>query len=153
MAALDIPGVGEPVGQVIRRVMTFGGAAESPTVSIGSGTGVTALFNINEPNVFVQSIEPQVIIITSTSATANLLIGDEVDSDGYWTDTLLVVGSTSAVFNNMATTVGYAAGKLYTVTDTIDLVKNTAVASVGKVKLRITYWRNADTNLNVATSS
>lgn len=151
--ALDIPGVGEPVGQVMKRVMTFGGSAESPTVSIGSGTGVTALFNINEPNVYVQSIEPQVIIITSTNASANILIGDEVDSDGYWTDTLLNVGATSAVFANMATTVGYAAGKLYTTTDTIDLVKNTAVASVGKIKLRITYWRNADTNLNVATSS
>jgi len=153
MAALEIPGVGEPLGQTQVRIMTFGASGESPTVNIGSGTGTTALFNINEPNVFVEKIESQVVLKISSAGTGAMTIGDSDDVDGYWTDTLLLITTTAAVFNNMATTVAYAQGRLYTATQTIDLIKASAIASVGKVRLRISYFRNADTNIKPATST
>jgi hypothetical protein len=153
MAALDIPGVGENLGKHIR-IMTFGAVGESPDVAIGSGTGTTALVNINEPNVFVESIESQVVLAIATAGSlVAMTIGDGDDVDGYWTDTLQNVAATSAVFANQASSLGYFGGKLYTVTDTIDLKKVVAKASVGKVRLRVRYWRGVDTNLNPATST
>jgi hypothetical protein len=155
MTALNIPGVGEPVGQRLQRIMTFGASGESPDVSIGSGTGTTALININEPNVFVVGIEPQLVmkICTAGTGVVAMTIGDGTSVAGYWTDTALNVAATSAVFANMATSAVFSQGKLYTTSDTIDLVKGAAFASAGKMRLRITYVRNADTNLNPATSS
>lgn len=155
MAALEIPGIGEPLGQRQVRVLTFGASGESPDVIIGSGTGTTALVNIQEANVFVENVESQVVmkVCTAAAGAVAMTIGDSDDVDGYWTDTLLNVAATSAVFANMATTVGYAAGRLVTSTLSINLVKASALASAGKVRLRITYVRNADTNLNAATSS
>jgi len=152
--AIDIPGVGESLGR-FSKIMTFGASGESPDVTIGSGTGTTALININEANVFVENLESQVVLKVCTAGTGavSMTIGDGTDVDGFWTDTLLNVAATSGVFANMATTVAFSQGKLYTSSDTIDLVKAAALASAGKVRLRITYRRGTDTNLNPATSS
>jgi hypothetical protein len=150
--AINIPGVGEGLGRFIR-VFTFGTSTASPDVVITSGTGVTTLVSIDEPNVFVESIDLQVIEALATAGSGISLIGDEVDSDGFWTDTLGNFAATAAVFNNMATSVGYGGGKLYTVTDTIDFVRGIATAKKGLVKARITYSRGNDTTLNSATST
>jgi len=154
MSALNIPGVGESLGR-FSKIVTFGASGESPDVTIGSGTGTTALININESDVFVENLESQVVmkICTAGTGAVAMTIGDGTDVDGYWTDTLLNVAATSAVFANMATTVAFSQGKLYTSCDSIDLVKASALASAGKVRLRITYRRGADTTLNPATSS
>ena len=154
MSALEIPGIGEPLGQTIKRVVSFGATGESADVTIGSGTGTTALINIQEPNVFVKSVEKQVVVAvcTATGGIA-MTIGDSDDVDGYWTDTLLLETTTETAWANQATTVGYAQGRLVTSSLSINLVKGTALASAGKVRLRITYIRNADTNLNPSTSS
>lgn len=155
MSALEIPGIGEPLGQRIMREVSFGASGESPDVTIGSGTGTTALVNIQEPNVFIDNVESQVVVKVCTAGTGAvaMTIGDSDDVDGYWTDTLLNVAATAAVWSNMSTTVGYGAGRLVTSTLSINLTKGAALASAGKVKLRITYYRNADTDLNAATSS
>ena len=133
--------------------MTFGATGESPDVSIGSTTtGAVALININEPNVFVHSIESQVVVAFDGATSLEFSIGDGDDSDGYWTDTLFVPTSSGAVFGNMASSVGYAAGKLYTGSDTIDLTI-TGGLTAGKAKLRIDYSLGVDTDLAPATSS
>ena len=154
MAALEIPGVGEALGRHIRE-FSFGASGESPDVTIGSGTGTTALVNIQEPNVFIEDLETQVVIAVCTASTGavSMTIGDSDDVDGYWTDTLLNVAATSGDFANMTTTVAYAQGHLVTSTLSINLIKGSALASAGKVKCRITYWRGVDTDLNPATSS
>jgi hypothetical protein len=153
MSALNIPGIGKRIGQHWLAVMTFGATGESPDVSIGStSTGVVALFNVNESDVFVHSIEKQVVIAFDGATTLAFEIGDGDDSDGFWTDTLFDFASSGAVFANMASSVGYAAGKLYTGSDTIDLTI-TGGLTAGKAKLRIDYTLGADTDLAPATSS
>lgn len=148
MAALVIPGKAEALGR-FTRTLTWGVAAESPDVSVASA-GTYALINVNEPNVFVEKIESQVVI--AHTATAVITIGDSSDVDGYWTDTLYQLGTSAAVFNAPATTVGYAAGKLYTSSQAIN-VTITGTMAAGKSKLRVTYVRGADTDLGPATSS
>jgi len=151
--AISIPGVGEGLSKFVTRTFTFGTATASPDVSVTTGTGLTTLVNINEANVFVKSFDLQVIEVLATAGTAANTIGDSDDADGYWTDTLANLAATAAVFANMATSVAYAGGRLYTVTDVISLTRGTAGAKKGLVKARIQYMRNADTNLNPATST
>jgi len=150
--AIDIPGVGEGLGRFVR-MFTFGTATASPDVAFTTGTGTTTLVSVKEANVLVESIDLQVVEAAATAGSGGNLIGDGVDTDGYWTDTLADFASTAAVFNNMSTSVGYGAGKLYTTTDTIDFVHAPATAKKGLVRARITYSRGADTNLNPATST
>jgi len=150
MAALNIPSEGERVGRYMRTV-TFGTATASPDVTITTtGTQTVALANINEANVFVEKVEAQVI--EALTSTVTITIGDGDDADGYWTDTLFLPASTAATFNVADTTVGYAAGKLYTSSDTIDIVA-TGANSAGLAKVRITYFRGADTDLAPDTST
>ena len=150
--AITIPGEGEKVGRYIR-AFTIGLAAESPDVDLSTSTGTLTvnLVNITEPNVFVHRIDKQVVMQFDT-ATLTFTIGDSTDPDGYWTDTLFNLSASGSVFDNMATSVGYGAGKLYTSTQAIQLVQSTKI-SAGKAKLLIEYERGADTDLNPATSS
>lgn len=149
MAALNIPGIGERIGPRYQRVVTFGASGESPDVSFSTSTGDFALINVNEPNVFVHKIEAQNIVALDTTA---ITVGDTSDADGFWTDTLLG-HTTSAVFNSPATTVGYAAGKLYTSSQAINVNIATAAPTTGKIKFRVEYSRGVDTDLAPATSS
>jgi hypothetical protein len=156
MAALDIPGVGEPFGVTIIREFTVGASGESPDVTLSSAAAQVAIVNINEPNVFVEDIMAscQITIATNNTGVIGLAIGDGTDTDGWWTAATLPTSSAAApVYANMATSMGFYGGKLYATTDTIDIGKTIAVASVGKLELRITYQRSADTNLNPATAS
>jgi hypothetical protein len=153
MARLSIPGIGEGLRRMQRRTFTFGASSGSPDVTITTGTGTTALIDINEANVFVKSIEYQVLEAISVSGAGGLTLGDGDDVDGYWTDTLFNGYATDAGFENMATSVAYSGGKLYTASDSIDLTKTVARAAGGKVKVRVNYFRNADTNLNPAAST
>jgi hypothetical protein len=153
MAALNIPGIGEALGRNYMRVMTFGATGESPDVSIASTTtGAVVLANVNEADVFVHDIEKQVVIAFDGATSLEFTVGDGDDVDGYWTDTLFVPTTSDAVFGNMATTVGYAQGKMYTSSDTIDL-GITGGLTAGKAKLRFTYSRGVDTDLAPATGS
>lgn len=153
MAALDIPGIGEALGRNWMRVMSFGATGESPDVSIASTTtGAVVLANLNEANIFVHDIEKQIIIPFDGATSLAFEIGDGDDSDGYWTDTLLVPTTSDAVYGNMASTVAYAQGKLYTSSDTIDLIV-TGGLTAGKANLRFTYSRGVDTDLAPATGS
>jgi len=148
MAALIIPGEAEAVGRFVRE-LTWGVSGESPDVSVASA-GTYSLINVNEANVLVEKIESQVVI--AHTATAVITIGDSSDVDGYWTDTLYELGTSAAVFNSPATTVGYAAGRLYTSSQSIDVVI-TGTMAAGKSKLRVTYSRGVDTSIGPATSS
>jgi hypothetical protein len=148
MAALNIPGVGERIGPIYQRVMTYGATAESPDVSFATATGDVILININEANVFVYSLEAQNVIAYDTTA---MIVGDGDDTDGWWTDTLLD-HTTDGVFN-WTTGVGYGTGKLYTSSDTIDINVSVAKATTGKTKFRITYQRGVDTDISQAASS
>ena len=148
MAALIIPGEAEAVGRFVRE-LTWGVSGESPDVSVASA-GTYSLININEANVLVEKIENQVVV--AHTATAVITIGDSSDVDGYWTDTLYELGTSAAVFNSPATTVGYAAGRLYTSSQSIDVVI-TGTMAAGKSKLRVTYSRGVDTSIGPATSS
>lgn len=153
MAALDIPGIGEVPGRVYQRVVTFGDTGESPDVGIASTTtGAVALINLNEANIFIHNLEKQVVVAFDGATSLEFSLGDGDDPDGFWTDTLFVPTTSDAVFGNMASTVAYAQGHLYTSSDTIDLTI-TGGLSAGKGKLRVTYSRGVDTDLNPATGS
>jgi len=144
--AVNIPQIGDELGYHVM-AFTFGVASDSPDVEISSSTGAQALVNINDVNVQVMKVETQVVKAFDGATTLAFTIGDDVDSDGYWTDTLFVFSSTAAVFNSPATTVGYADGRLYTSTDTIDLVV-TGGMTAGSAKMRITYLLGADSDLS-----
>ncbi len=153
MAVLEIPGIGEALGRNYMRAMTFGATGESPDVSIASTTtGAVVLANLNEANIFVHNIEKQIVIPFDGATTLALEIGDGDDPDGYWSDTLMNPTTSDAVYGNMASTVTYALGKLYTSSDTIDLTV-TGGLTAGKAKLRFTYSRGVDTDLAPATGS
>jgi hypothetical protein len=152
MAALDIPGIGERTGERYIRVVDFGYTGENVDVEVAA-TGDVALININEPNVFVHSLDKQVVQVFNSGASHKVIIGDCDDSDGYWTDTLFLSTTCDAVFANAATTVAYAAGKLYTATDIIAVNFSTAAPTAGRARLRIEYSRGVDTDLAPATSS
>ncbi len=147
--AVNIPQIGDELGYHVM-AFTFGVASDSPDVEISSSTGAHALVNINDVNVQVMKVETQVVKAFDGATTLAFTIGDDVDSDGYWTDTLFVFSSTAAVFNSPATTVGYADGRLYTSTDTIDLVV-TGGMTAGSAKMRITYLLGADSDLSPNT--
>jgi hypothetical protein len=156
--AINIPGAGERLGREYIRAFTFGNSSDAEialdTGLLATGTSTYGLVNINEPGVFVKSLELQVVAKFTTS-TGTFIIGDSDDPDGYWTDTLFNGAATGAVFGNMATSVGYAAGKVYTSTHVINLTKGDAAASaisassLGKAKIR--YIRGCDTDLNANT--
>lgn len=157
--AVNIPNIGDGrVGDFRIMAFTFGCSSDAEvqldTNVQATGEFTYALVNLNEPNVFIKSVDLQVVSKLTTS-TGTFVIGDGTDTDGYWTDTLLVGTTTSAVFNNMSTSVGYGAGKLYTAADTIDLVKGAAAASAistsSLVKCRVSYIRGADTDLSPNT--
>jgi len=148
MAALIIPGEAEAVGRFTRE-LTWGVSGESPDVSVASA-GTYSLINVNEANVFVEKIESQVVI--AHTSTAVITIGDSDDVDGFWTDCLYLPNSSGATFNAPATTVGYAAGRLYTSSQSIDVVI-TGTMSAGKSKLRVVYSRGMDTSIGPATGS
>jgi len=156
--AINIPGVGERLGREYVRAFTFGNSSDAEialdTGLLATGATTYALVNINEPNVFIKGIDVQ-IVAKFTTSTGTFVIGDGTDTDGFWTDTLFNGAATGAVFGNMATSVGYGAGKLYTSTDTIDLVKDNAAASTistaSLAKARVHYIRGCDTNLQANT--
>ena len=148
MAALIIPGEAEAVGRFVRE-LTWGVSGESPDVSVASA-GTYSLISVNEANVLVEEIESQVVI--AHTATAVITIGDSDDVDGFWTDCLYLPNSSGATFNAPATTVGYAAGRLYTSSQSIDVVI-TGTMSAGKSKLRVVYSRGMDTSIGPATGS
>lgn len=152
MSALDIPGIGERIGDRYIRTVSFGFTGETVDVEIAA-TGDAAVININEPNVFVHSLEKQVAAVLAAAATFQIIIGDCDDSDGYWTDTLFLSTTCDGVFANAGTTVAYAAGKLYTTTDIIAVNNAGSALTAGNCKLRIEYSRGVDTDLAPATSS
>ena len=142
MAALNIPGIGEEAGKRYIRVLTVGVSTASPNVTATSGDNI--IVNINEANVFVEGIELQ--IVEAFTSTAVHMIGDSVDSDGWWTDTILIPATSTAVFNAASSAMAYHNGKLYSSTDTI-LWNQTGATAAGLAKLRITYQRGVDTDL------
>jgi len=152
---INIPGIGEELGVEYTRMTSFGLSSNAEialdTCIQSTALAQYALVNINEPNVFIKNVEIQVAA-ELTSSTGLFTIGDTDDVDGYWTDTLIVGTATSAVWANMATTVAYAQGKLYTSSSVIELGNTgAAVSAVGSaclVNLRVTYKRGCDTNLN-----
>lgn len=153
--AIDIPGVGERLGQVYVRAFTFGNSTGAEvaldTGLLATGTSVYGLININEPGVYVKDFQLQ-IVSKFTTSTGTFIIGDTDDEDGYWTDTLFAGTATGAVFGNMATTVGYAAGHVYTAPGVINLTKKLAAASAASAsslaKAKIIYIRGCETDLN-----
>lgn len=147
MAALVIPGVGERVGRMYQRVVTFGVSGESPDVNVTS-QAVWPVININEANVMVHKLERQVVVAFDTTV---ITIGDTDDADGYWTDTLF--GHTTAGVFDECSGAAYEAGRLYTSSQAINVTIGTADHTTGKAKLRITYSRGADTDLAPAASS
>jgi len=159
MGALNIPGVGERVGREYARVVSFGSISSADvqlsSTELSTAGGTVALININEPNVFIKSLEFQVAgKLTSSSGT--FTIGDSDDVDGFVTDTLLVGTSTGAVWSNMSSGVGYAAGKVYTSSGVINVTKAGAAVPAasqltGLCNVRVRYVRNADTDLNPST--
>ena len=150
MTALSIPGIGERTGERYQRVVDFGFTGEDADVIVTAAADYP-LININEPNVMVHKLDKQVVIPFGATATFTLTIGD-TDVDGYWTDTLFLSTTCDAVFANVASTVAYAAGRLYTSTDVINLT-NSIVINAGRARLRIEYSRGVDTDLAPATSS
>jgi hypothetical protein len=153
MSALNIPGIGERTGERYIRTVDFGFTGETGVDVEIAATGDVALININEPNVFVHSLDKQVVAVLNAAATFTINIGDGADSDGYWTDTLFLSTTCDAVFANAGTTVAYAAGKLYTTTDVINVNNAGSALTAGHVKLRIEYSRGVDTDLAPATAS
>lgn len=149
MAVLKIPGIGEETGITYMRQMTWGHSDESPDVTCATG-GTEPIISITEANVFVEKLEAQVVV--ANTGTTVLIIGDGDNTDGWWTNALYGVGSSAAVYNSPDSSVGYAAGKLYTSSDTIDIVF-TGLLAAGKNRMRITYHRGADTDLIPDTSS
>ena len=155
---MNIPGIGEETGVEYTRMSSIGASTGAEialdTVFLSTTATSYAMININEPNVLVKSIELQVAAVLTTS-TGTFTIGDTADGDGYWTDTLLVPTTTGAVWSNMATSVGYGAGKLYTTSDVISLVKAGAAASAlgasSLLNFRVTYRRGMDTDLQPST--
>ena len=153
MSALNIPGIGERTGERYIRTVDFGFTGETGIDVALAATGDVALININEPNVFVHSLDKQVRTVFNAASTFALAIGDCDDSDGYWSDTLFLSTTCDAVFANAGTTVAYAQGKLYTTTDIIGVNVSGAAVTAGNCRLRIEYSRGVDTDLNPATSS
>lgn len=153
MSALNIPGIGERTGERYIRTVDFGFTGETGVDVALAATGDAALVNINEPNVFVHSLDKQVIAVFNAAATFTVNIGDCEDDDGYWSDTLFLSTTCDAVFANAGTTVAYAAGKLYTTTDIIAVNIATSALTAGHARLRIEYSRGVDTDLAPATSS
>lgn len=149
MAALTIPGIGERTGLTYIRTMTWGHSSESPDVGCTTG-GTVPIIRITEANVFVEKLEAQVV--EANTGTTVLVIGDGDNTEGWWTDTLYLLDSSAPVYNVPTTAIGYAAGKLYTSSDTIDIVF-TGVLAAGKNKMRVSYHRSADTDLVPADSS
>lgn len=158
MSAIQIPGVGEKIGVEYIRAGTFGGSSDADvqfdTLVLSTSAGVYPIVNINEPGVWVEGIEVQVVSKLTTS-TGTFVIGDSDDADGYWTDTLLIGTSTGAAFNKSASTVGYAGGKVYNSSHVINVTKGGAAASASVssslVKYRVRYMRGCDINLNANT--
>lgn len=156
--AINIPGVGERLGREYVRAFTFGNSSDAEvaldTGLLATGTSTYALVNLNEPGVYVKDIQLQ-IAAKFTTSTGTFTIGDSDDVDGYWTDTLFNGAATGAVFGNMATTVGYAAGKVYNSSGVINLTKALAAASATSAtslaKAKIRYIRGCDTDLNANT--
>jgi hypothetical protein len=153
MAALDIPGIGERIGDRYTRIVDFGFTGETGIDVALAATGDVALININEPNVFVHKLDKQVRTVFNAAATFTINIGDCDDSDGYWSDTLFLSTTCDAVFANAASTLAYWNGKLYTATDIIAVNVATNAVTAGSCRLRIEYTRGMDTDLSPATSS
>lgn len=147
--AVNIPQIGDVLGSHVM-AFTFGVSSDSPDVDISTVAGAQALVNINDVNIRVEKVETQVVTAFDGATSLAFTIGDGDDADGYWTDTLMDFASTAAVFNSPATTVGYAAGKTYTSTDTIDLTV-TGGMTAGKAKVRISYRIGVDTDLDADT--
>ena len=144
--AIELPGKGEEAGKIYVRAFTAGVSSDSPEVILTSGD--VALVNFNEANIFVQKLEAQVI--NAFTSTCVFIIGDSADSDGWWTDTEFNCSATAANFNVAASTVGFASGKLYSSTSAI-LTNIAGAPAAGKAKFRITYMRDADTDLSPST--
>ncbi len=144
MSALIIPGFGEKPGGVYRKVVSFG---VSTTNDVVVAAGDNAIINITAPGVFIEGLEKQ--CITGFTASCALLMGDSADSDGWGTDTAMNLAASAAVFSNLAASMAYAGGKLYTDTDAI-LFNITGAPAAGQAKVRVTYQVGvSDTNLNV----
>jgi hypothetical protein len=152
MGALNIPGVGERVNREYTRVVSFGSIAAADvqlsSTELSTAGGTVALININEPNVEIKELAFQVAGKLTTSS-GTFTIGDSDDPDGFVTDTLLVGTATGARFNVMASSVGYAGGKVYTSPGVINVTKAGAAVPAasqltGICNVRVRYIRNAD---------
>jgi hypothetical protein len=150
MSALEIPGIGERIGERYQRIIDFGFTGEASVDVVVTAAGAYPVVNINEPNVFIHKIDKQVVADFNSTAVCGD-IGD-TDVDGYWTDCLFLPAATQAVFANVTTTVAYAAGRLYTTTDVINVTLTNAVTE-GNARLLIEYSRGVDTDITPATSS
>jgi len=154
MSALNIPGIGERIGERYIRKVDVGFLGETGIdVALSSATGDVAIININEPNVFVHSLKKQQRVPFTAGATFKIIVGDCNDSDGYWTDTLYLTTTCDAVFVEAGTTAAYAMGHLYTTTDIIAVNQSEVVVTGGSARFLIEYTRGVDTDLSPATSS
>jgi hypothetical protein len=147
--AFNIPQIGDELGEHVAAFTVGLSSDTSVDVNFSTSTGVNAI--VNDVNVLVKDISAQIITAFDGATSLAFEIGDGDDSDGYWTDTLLVFSSSGAVFSNPASTLAYSAGKLYTSTDTIDVTITGGVLTAGKAKFLITYELGADTNLAPGT--
>ena len=159
MGALNIPGVGERVNREYTRVVSFGSIASADvqlsSTELSTAGGTVALININEPNVEIKELAFQVAGKLTTSS-GTFTIGDSDDADGFVTDTLLIGTATGARFQEMASTVGYTGGKVYTSSGVINVTKAGAAVPAasqltGLCNVRVRYVRNADSGINPST--
>jgi len=153
MTKLYIPGEGERIGPTYQRIVTVGNSTgDSPDVNTQSASAVFPIVEITEANVMVHNVEVQIVDTFIDSGVYT--IGDTTDPDGFWTDTLFNTAS-SAVFANMATTVAYAQGRLYTAAQSIDVTRsgNIGTNTEGLAKIRVTYSRGVDTDLAPSTGT
>jgi hypothetical protein len=138
--AVNIPQIGDELGYHVM-AFTFGVASDSPDVEISSSTGAQALVNINDVNVQVMKVETQVVKAFDGATTLAFTIGDDVDSDGYWTDTLVRISSTRLC--SILPPLRWICRRTFVHhTDTIDLVVTGGMTAVS-AKMRITYLLGA----------
>jgi len=143
MAAISIPQEGQRFlgekPQVIKVAKVSIGVAASNDVVFDAIESL-AVFNV-PANCLV--LEVAIYTPTAWTATAILDVGDGVDPNG-WLATAKVaptVAQTDGVLkrSTLPTAEAYAAGKLYTAADTIDVAIGTAIPAVGQSNIFITY--------------
>jgi len=142
MTAFNLPQIGDAIGRH-SAVFTFGPSSDAE-VAISSATGAQAIININEPGVMIHDMKIQIVTAFDGDTSLELTIGD-TDVDGFMTDTLFGWGSSGAVYANLASTLAYALGRVYTTSDVINL-SITGGATAGLAKVFIDYETGVDSD-------